>query len=56
MLRPGVLLAPGSTLALRRPGRYPRGFHQASHLLLMRDLLRGRMGRCHGRTNSDWIS
>ena len=56
MLRSGVLLAPGSDLALRRPGHYPRGFHQASHLLLMRDLLRGRMGICHGRTNSDWIS
>ena len=33
-----------------------RGSHQASHLLLMRDWLRGRMGSGHGRTNSDWIS
>jgi len=56
MLRPGVLLAPGSDLALRRTGHYPRGFHQASPLRLMRDWLRGRMGSCHGRTTSDWIS
>ena len=39
-----------SDLALRRPGHDPRGFHPTSHLLLMRDWLRGRMGSCHGQT------
>ena len=49
-LRPSVLLAPGSDLTFRRPGHDPRSFHQASHLLLVRDWLHGRMGSCHGRT------
>ncbi len=56
MLQPGALLASWSGLAFQRPRRYLRGFYQKSDLLLVRDLLRGRMGSCHGRTYSDWIS